>query len=128
MAVSAVIVDGIARSHVLVKLGASAETSLNAWSATGAKPTDASVLPAAAEGFVQGFAVAMIALAIAAAVVGTLVLILGNRADKLKKSSPITFASVDFPEPDGPRTATNSPYAMSRLTSLRANISSSPSA
>jgi len=88
LAVSAVVIDSIARSHVLDKLGPSAETALNAWSATGAKPTDASVLPAAAEGFVQGFAVAMIALAIAAALVGTLVLILGNRADKLKKSSP----------------------------------------
>jgi hypothetical protein len=72
----------------LAKLGASAETALNAWSATGAKPADASVLPAAAEGFVQGFAVAMIALAIASVVVGTLVLILGNRADKIKKNLP----------------------------------------
>lgn len=83
LAVSAVVIDSIARAHVAAQLGTSGTQQINAWFATGAKPTDSSVLPAAVDGFVQGFAVAMIVLAIAVVVVGIVVLILGNRADKL---------------------------------------------
>lgn len=84
LAVSTVMIDAIARGHVLNKLGSTAEQQLNAWSASGAKPSDASVLPVAAEGFTQGFAMFMAVFAVLMLVVGVFVLVLGNRAEKQK--------------------------------------------
>lgn len=93
LAVSAVVIDSIARAHVAAKLGSTGSQQIDAWAASGAKPSDSSVLPTAVEGFVQGFAVAMIALAILAVVVGIVVLILGNRADKLSARASTTPTS-----------------------------------
>ena len=87
LASSTVVIDTIARAHVLKKLGSSAEQQLNTWSASGTKPTDASVFPAAVEGFSQGFAVLMIAYAVVMILVGLLVLVLANKSDKLKKAA-----------------------------------------
>ena len=39
---------------------------------------------------------------------------------------PMRFISVDLPEPDGPMTATYSPFWISKLTPRRAWISSAP--
>jgi hypothetical protein len=77
-----VVIDTIARAHVLAKLGSTGEQQIDAWSASGAKPADSSVFPTAIEGFVQGFAVLMIAYAISMVLVGFLVFFLGNKADK----------------------------------------------
>ncbi|MEY4039935.1 MAG: hypothetical protein RLZZ52_803 [Actinomycetota bacterium] len=87
LASSTVVIDLIARQHVLTKLGSSAESQLNAWSATGAKPTDTSVFPAAIDGFAQGFAVLMIAFAIATVLIGFFVLVLANKSDKQKAAA-----------------------------------------
>jgi MFS family permease len=87
LASSTVVIDLIARRHVLTKLGSSAESQLNEWSASGAKPTDTSVFPAAVEGFAQGFAVLMIAFAIATILFGFLVLFLANKSDKHKAAA-----------------------------------------
>jgi MFS family permease len=84
LAMSTVVIDAIARAHVLAKLGASAESQLNAWASTGAKPSDASVLPAAVHGYEQGFAVFMVIFAVLMLLVGVLVLVLANRSDKIK--------------------------------------------
>lgn len=84
LAASTVVIDIVARQHVLNKLGSSAEQQLNAWSASGAKPTDSSVFPTAIEGFAQGFAVLMIAFAIATVLIGFVVLFLANKSDKQK--------------------------------------------
>jgi MFS family permease len=82
LASSAVVIDSIARAHVLAKLGSTGEQQIDAWSASGAKPTDSSVFPTAIEGFVQGFAVLMISYAVVMILVGFAVLVLGNRSDK----------------------------------------------
>lgn len=84
LASSTIVIDGITRAYVVNKLGASAESQLNSWSASGAKPTDASVLPTAIEGFVQGFAALTIGYAVVMLIVGFVVLFLGNKADKHK--------------------------------------------
>jgi MFS family permease len=94
LAVSTVLIDAITRSYVLKKLGASAETQLDNFAASGAKPTDASVLPAAIEGFAQGFSVLMIVFAVLMLVVGVLVVILGNMADKKKKAEELASPTV----------------------------------
>lgn len=86
LAISTVIVDTMARNHVFNKLGESAETELETWSATGGTPSDTSVLPTALEGFVQGFAVLMIVFAVLMVLVSIFVLILGNISDKQKKA------------------------------------------
>jgi MFS family permease len=96
LAVSTVLIDVIARQHVLAKLGSSAEQQLNTWSVSGTKPTDASVFPSAVEGFSQGFAVLMIVFAILMIVVAIVVLVLGNKADRLKKLESAT-PSVEAP-------------------------------
>ena len=87
LASSAVVIDSIARAHVLDKLGSTGEQQIDAWSASGAKPTDSSVFPTAIEGFVQGFAVLMIGYAISMVLVGFIVFILGNKSDKKKAES-----------------------------------------
>jgi small-conductance mechanosensitive channel len=92
LALSTVLIDIIARQHVLAKLGSSAEQELNTWSVSGTKPSDASVLPLAVEGFAQGFAVLMIVFAVVMILVGILVLALGNKADKIKKSAGATIS------------------------------------
>jgi hypothetical protein len=68
-------------------LGSSALQELNDWSASGAKPSNPSVFPDALAGFVQGFSTLMIAYAIVSVLVGFVVLILGNKADKEKVSA-----------------------------------------
>ena len=90
LASSTIIIDAITRTHVMNKLGSSAEQQLDSFAASGAKPTDSSVLPAAVEGFAQGFAAFMIIFAVLMVVVGIIVLILGNKSDKQKKSQPAT--------------------------------------
>ena len=87
LASSTVVIDTIAKAHVLNKLGSTAESQLDAWSASGAKPTDTSVFPTAVEGFTQGFAVLMIAYAVIMVVVGFVVLLLGNKSDKQKAAA-----------------------------------------
>ena len=82
LASSTVIIDTIARAHVLNKLGSSAEQQLNTWSASGAKPTDSSVFPTAVEGFTQGFALLMIIYAVLMLIVGFVVFFIANKADK----------------------------------------------
>lgn len=82
LASSTVVIDTIAKAHVLKTLGSSAESELDTWSASGAKPTDTSVLPTAVEGFAQGFAVLMVIYAILMVIVGLIVLVLANSADK----------------------------------------------
>lgn len=94
LAASTVVIDIVARQHVLTKLGSSAEQQLSSWSATGAKPTDTSVFPTAIEGFAQGFAVLMIAFAIASILVGFIVLFLGNKADKQKAAATQTTTAA----------------------------------
>ena len=84
LAISTVLIDSIARAHVHTKLGATGSTQLDSWAASGAKPSDPSVLPAAIDGFVQGFSVMMIVLAVVAVLGGIIVVILGNKADKLR--------------------------------------------
>lgn len=87
LASSTVVIDAIARSHVNKTLGSSALQELNDWSASGAKPSNPSVFPDALAGFVQGFSTLMIAYAIVSVLVGFVVLILGNKADKEKVSA-----------------------------------------
>lgn len=87
LASSTILIDAITRRYVLNKLGSSAESQLENFAASGAKPTDASVLPAAVEGFSQGFAVLMIIFAVMMVLVGILVVILGNKADKNKRDA-----------------------------------------
>lgn len=87
LAVSTVLIDSIARGHVLAKLGSTAEQQLSTWSVSGNKPTDPQVLSVATEGFVQGFSMLMIVFAIVMLVVGALVLVLANRADKLNAAA-----------------------------------------
>lgn len=86
LALSTVVIDAVTRSHVLAKLGASAEQQLDTWSVSGTTPADTSVFPTAVEGFSQGFAVMMIGFAIVMLVVGVIVVILGNIADRRKKA------------------------------------------
>jgi MFS family permease len=90
LAISTVIVDMMARSHVMNKLGETAETELETWSASGGTPSDSSVLPTALEGFVQGFALLMFIFAALMVLVGIVVLILGNISDKQKKAQQTT--------------------------------------
>jgi hypothetical protein len=90
LAISTVIVDMMARSHVMNKLGETAETELETWSASGGTPSDSSVLPTALEGFVQGFALLMFIFAALMILVGIVVLILGNISDKQKKAQQTT--------------------------------------
>ena len=86
LASSTVIIDTIARAHVLNKLGSSAEQQLNSWSASGAKPTDSSVFPTAVEGFTQGFALLMVIYAVLMLIVGFFVFFVANKADKQHSS------------------------------------------
>jgi MFS family permease len=90
LAISTVIVDTMARNHVFNKLGESAETELDTWSASGGTPSDSSVLPTALEGFVQGFALLMVVFAVLMVLVSIIVLILGNISDKQKKAEKAT--------------------------------------
>lgn len=87
LAASTIIIDAITRTHVMNKLGSSAEQELANWSASGAKPSNSSVLPTAVEGFSQGFAFFMLTYAVVMTLVGILVLVLGNISDKNKSKT-----------------------------------------
>lgn len=86
LAVSTIIVDTMARNVVTEKLGASAESELSNWYASGGTPANSSVLPTALEGFVQGFVLLMVVYAVLMLAVSILVLILGNISDKRVKA------------------------------------------
>ena len=70
LAGSTVVIDGLTRNAVSAKLGPSAGTELEKWSATGGKPSNSSVLPDAAFAFSSSFAVAMVVLAVIVALAG----------------------------------------------------------
>lgn len=70
LAGSTVLIDGLTRNAVSNKLGPSAGTELEQWSATGGKPSTSSVLPDAAFAFSASFAVTMVVLAVTVVVAG----------------------------------------------------------
>lgn len=70
LAGSTVLIDGLTRNAVSNKLGPSAGTELEQWSATGGKPSDSSVLPDAAFAFSSSFAVTMVVLAVTIVIAG----------------------------------------------------------
>jgi len=70
LAGSTVLIDGLTRNAVSNKLGPSAGTELEQWSATGGKPSNSSVLPDAAFAFSSSFAVTMVVLAVTVVIAG----------------------------------------------------------
>jgi hypothetical protein len=70
LAGSTVLIDGLTRNSVSNKLGPSAGTELEQWSATGGKPSNSQLLPDAAYAFSSSFAVTMVVLAVIAAIAG----------------------------------------------------------
>ncbi|MFM8773605.1 MAG: MFS transporter [Actinomycetota bacterium] len=79
LAGSTVLIDGLTRNAVANKLGPSAGTELEQWSASGGKPSNTSVLPDAAYAFSASFAVTMVVLAVLVAVAGVVAWLLLKR-------------------------------------------------
>ena len=63
LAASTVLIDGITRNDVINKLGPSAATELEQWSATGGKPSNPSVLPDATYAYSAAFSLTMLIFA-----------------------------------------------------------------
>jgi MFS family permease len=70
LAGSTVVIDSLTRNAVSNKLGPSAATELEQWSATGGKPSTPGVLTEAAHAFSGAFAVAMVVFAVLVALAG----------------------------------------------------------
>ena len=100
LAGSTVLIDSLTRNAVGQKLGSSAVTELDQWSATGGKPSDPEVLKEAAFAFSGSFAVTMVVFAVVVAIAGVVAWALLKRfqhADPASTSDhhpPITPASA----------------------------------
>jgi hypothetical protein len=79
LAGSTVLIDGLTRNAVANKLGPSAGTELEQWSASGGKPSNTSVLPDAAFAFSASFAVTMVVLAVTVVIAGIAAFLLLKR-------------------------------------------------
>lgn len=95
LAASTVLIDGITRNDVIAKLGPSAATELEQWSATGGTPSNPSLLPDATHAYSAAFSLTMV-------IFGLVVLVGGVAAWALLKR---------FQQADPPHTTDQHPAA-----------------